>query len=90
MNNTVCGQINTPTVDESQSMCDVFPLSQCVLVSYKSSYVKNRVGISLDEYLKLLDDRLNKMSNQYLLLTRELDSIKQQVTPDGIGVFSTP
>lgn len=86
----ICGQVNIPEVDETLSSCDIFLNTECIVVTYKSSFVKNRVGGSLNDYLKLLDDRLNKMNNQIFQLTKTVEILQQGMTlPDGIGVFPT-
>lgn len=86
----ICGQVNIPEVDESQSACDFFTNSECVIVTYKSSFVKNKTGGNLNEYLELLDAKLNKMNNQIYQLTKIIEILQTQITPpDGIGVFPT-
>lgn len=86
----ICGQVNIPEVDETLGACDIFLNSECIVVTYKSTFIKNKVGGSLNEYLKLLDDKLNKMNNQIFQLIKTVEILQTQITPpDGIGVFPT-
>lgn len=78
-----CGQINIPEVDNS-SNCDSFNYSECIIVTHRSKFVKNKPGGNLNEYLQLLDDKMNKMNNQIYHLTQ---IIKEYEPSEGIGIF---
>ena len=49
-----------------------------------SKFVKNKPGGNLNEYLQLLDDKMNKMNNQIYHLTQ---IIKEYEPSEGIGIF---
>lgn len=83
----ICGQVNTPEVDDTLKDCNTFLPSKCITVSYKSSVVKNRVGGSMDEYLKLWDEKFSKISNQLYYLTQVVELL---TPPEGIGIFPPP
>jgi len=88
MVNKICGQVNIPEIDNSLGNCDNFLNSECIVVTYKSTFIKNKVGDNLDTYLKLLDNRLNKMNNQIFQLTKLVETLENQIS-GGIGVFPT-
>ena len=82
-----CGQVNIPTVDNSQDECDYIISSKCVIVNRRSTFIRNMPGHDLDEYLQLLDDKINKMQNQIKVLTNIVEILQSVGQPSGIGLF---
>jgi hypothetical protein len=84
----ICGQVNTPQVDNSHDECEDFVNSSCVLVNRKSAYVNNVPGEYLNDYLKMLEDKLLKQQNMISLLVKKIDALSECCnSSSGIGTF---
>lgn len=65
-----CGQVNTPDVDNT-SPCDDFLQAECIVIERESDFVDNIPNGNLNDYLILLEEKLERME----ILVRGLEQL---------------
>ena len=72
-----CGQINIPTVDNSELECDMFISSTCVKV--KGSEMDICVSPSLTDYIGWLENKLKEILRVTDKLKQDNDNLKKEM-----------
>lgn len=75
----ICGQVSTPTVDETQLECEEITLSTCVEVKQICSKVGNLTGENLDKFIERLCLKLSKVDNQLYQMSAEIKVLKNKI-----------
>ena len=80
----ICGQVNIPTVDNTNKACETIVSSDCLLMNIALSTIKVQIG---DTLTKTIINLINKLSQQDIKIYELEQEIKFLKTPP---IESTP
>ena len=73
---TICGQVNTPTVDNTNKSCDIIVPSDCTLINTDSSVLDIQLGDSLTKLVINLTNKLSQQDIKIYELEQEIEFLK--------------
>ena len=72
----ICGQINTPTVDNSNKACETIVTSDCALINTNSSVLDIQLGDSLTKLITNLTQKLSQQDIKIYELQQDIETLK--------------
>ena len=72
----ICGQVNTPTVDNTNKACEAIVPSDCALISTDSSVLDIQLGDSLTKLVINLTNKLSQQDIKIYELQQEIKFLK--------------
>ena len=73
---TICGQVNTPTVDNTNKSCDIIVSSDCLLLNIASPTLNVQIGDALTKLITNLNDKLSQQDIKIYELEQEIEFLK--------------
>ena len=73
---TICGQVNTPTVDNTNKSCDIIVSSDCLLLNIASSTLDVQIGDTLAKLITNLTRKLSQQDIKIYELEQEIEFLK--------------
>ena len=73
---TICGQVNTPTVDNTNKSCDIIVSSDCLLLNIASSTLDVQIGDTLTKLITNLTRKLSQQDIKIYELEQEIEFLK--------------
>ena len=73
---TICGQVNTPTVDNTNKSCDIIVSSDCLLLNIASSTLDVQIGDTLAKLITNLTRKLSQQDIKIYELQQEIEILK--------------
>ncbi len=73
---TICGQVNTPTVDNTNKSCDIIVSSNCLLLNIASSTLNVQIGDTLTKLITNLTQKLSQQDIKIYELEQEIEFLK--------------
>ena len=73
---TICGQVNTPTVDNTNKSCDIIVSSDCLLLNIASSTLDVQIGDTLNKLITNLTQKLSQQDIKIYELEQEIEFLK--------------
>lgn len=73
---TICGQVNTPTVDNTNKSCDKIVSSDCLLLNIASSTLDVQIGDTLTKLITNLTQKLSQQDIKIYELEQEIEFLK--------------
>ena len=77
---TICGQVNTPTVDNTNKPCDIIVSSDCLLLNIASSTLDVQIGDTLTKLITNLTQKLSQQDIKIYELEQEIEFLKNTPT----------
>ena len=77
--NIGCGQVNIPTVDNTELECDDFISSTCIEVKQLCSKIGNIQGDSLDKFIEKLCIKINKQDTEIFTLKNKVELLNKKI-----------
>ena len=72
----ICGQVNTPTVDNTNKSCDIIVSSNCLLLNIASSTLNVQIGDTLTKLITNLTQKLSQQDIKIYELEQEIEFLK--------------
>ena len=73
---TICGQVNTPTVDNTNKSCDIIVSSDCLILNIASSTLDVQIGDTLAKLITNLTRKLSQQDIKIYELEQEIEFLK--------------
>ena len=73
---TICGQVNTPTGDNTNKSCDIIVSSNCLLLNIASSTLNVQIGDTLTKLITNLTQKLSQQDIKIYELEQEIEFLK--------------
>ena len=72
----ICGQVNIPTVDNTNKSCDIIVSSDCLLLNIASSTLDVQIGDTLAKLITNLTRKLSQQDIKIYELQQEIEILK--------------
>lgn len=72
----ICGQVNTPTVDNTNKVCEIIASTDCVLANIASSVLNVQLGDTLTKLITNLTNKLSQQDIKIYELQQEIEALK--------------
>lgn len=72
----ICGQVNTPTVDNTNKACETIVSSDCILINTDTSVLNIQLGGSLTKLVTNLTNKLSQQDIKIYELEQEIEFLK--------------
>ena len=72
----ICGQVNIPTVDNTNKTCETVVPSDCTLINTDSSVLSIHLGDSLTKLVTNLTNKLSQQDIKIYELKQEIEFLK--------------
>ena len=72
----ICGQVNTPTVDNTNKACEIIVSTDCVLANITSSVLDVQLGDTLTKLITNLTNKLSQQDIKIYELKQEIETLK--------------
>ena len=72
----ICGQVNIPTVDNTNKSCDIIVSSDCLLLNIASSTLGVQIGDTLTKLITNLTQKLSQQDIKIYELEQEIEFLK--------------
>lgn len=75
----ICGQVSTPSVDNTNAACDTIVSDTCVVVETICKKVKNEKGGTLKDFIEKLCSKISQMDTKIYELSMEVKVLKEKL-----------
>ena len=72
----ICGQVNIPTVDNTNKACETIVSSDCLLMNIALSTIKVQIGDTLTKTIINLTNKLSQQDIKIYELQQEIEALK--------------